>query len=254
MEKLKSLLERNQKQFILGIGLLAICILAAAVVIYDKKPEGKAYYYENKMEAMLAQRTIEYLEQHTTMKQDDLEEMGDMAVKTYNAILASGTNEITEEHSAVIEEAIQDALYSYLSEENLNDADYEMLSAGISKIILDILLTELINSELAVNVNYQEEFNALTSSLQTQIKEIKERMAKLKVRATIRFNTDVLKAEINQTIQSSLEKGKNDLYENLGNEMNHSIEKQISKIQNDIIDNLKDGIRDEQNALIQIIQ
>ncbi len=60
MEKLKRLLERNQKQLIMGMGLLAIFILAAAAVIYDKKPEGKAYYYENKMEAMLAQRTIDY--------------------------------------------------------------------------------------------------------------------------------------------------------------------------------------------------
>ena len=99
------------------------------------------------------------------MTQKDLEEMGDTAVKTYNTILSSGINEITDEHSLAIEETINNALHTFLEDKNLADADYEVLAAGISKIILDILLTELINSELAINVNYKEEFNELTSSL-----------------------------------------------------------------------------------------
>ena len=249
MEKLKDFLSGNKRKFITVIGILMAIIFVAGAGIYLKNMSGeKAYHYENKMEAMLAQRTIDYLDQHIVMKQKDLEEMGDTAVKTYNTILSSGINEITDEHSLAIEETINNALHSFLEDENLADADYEVLAAGISKIILDILLTELINSELAINVNYKEEFNELTSSLQTQIRDIEERMEKLKVNATIRFNTDELQADINQAITSSLEKSKNDIYENLNSEINHTVEKQLTEAQRDLANSISqniDGVKND---------
>lgn len=248
MERIKYFLQRNKKQSIAGIGILILMLVIVLISIYIKNqlPE-QTYYYENKLEAMLAQRTIDYLDQNVVMKRENLEEMGDKAVETYNTILSSGISELTDEHSAAIEASIREALYSYLHDESLSAADYEMLSAGIGKIILDILLTELINSELAINVNYKKEFDELTSSLNTQIRDIEERMEKLKVNASIRFNTDKLQADINQAISSSLDKSKDEIYESLGREINSAVEKQLVDTEKEIISGINqdiDGIKD----------
>ncbi|MGN0307244.1 MAG: hypothetical protein ACI4DN_03395 [Lachnospiraceae bacterium] len=246
MENFKNLILHNKKRIFIGTAAFAVILALALGLNLLGRSEEKAYYYENKIEALLAQRTIDYLDQNVVMKDDDLNEMGNMAVKTYNTILESGAVEITDEHSRAIEAAISDALNLYLKDESLSEADYETLAIGISKIILDVLLTELINSDLAINVNYSEEFNALTSSLQEQIADIEKRMEKLRVNATIRFNTDEIEANINDAISSSLEASKNEIYEEINSNVSGIVEKQITEKEkemvNNIINEVKDGV------------
>lgn len=242
MENLKNLILRNKKWVLIGTAAFAVILALTLGLNLLGRSEEKAYYYENKVEALLAQRTIDYLDQNVVMKEDDLNEMGDMAVKTYNTILESGAVEITDEHSTAIEAAISDALNLYLRDEALSEADYEALAIGISKIILDVLLTELINSDLAINVNYSEEFNALTSSLQEQIADIERRLEKLRVNATIRFNTDEIEANINEAISSSLEASKNEIYEEINNNVSGIVEKQVNEKEKEIVNTIKDDI------------
>ena len=242
MEKLKEIFAANKKPMLVGLCTFVIVLLLLLGLRLMENPKKKAYYYENKIEAMLAQRTIDYLDQHVVMKEDALNEMGDMAVKTYNTILTSGTEDITDEHSAAVEGAISDALYLYLTDENLSETDYEALAAGISKIIWDTLLTELVNSDLAINVSYREEFNELTAGIQEQIADIEERMAKLKVNATIKFNTQELENDINQAISSALEEKENKLYSNLENEISDTVEKQLSEKEKELAGSINNDI------------
>lgn len=88
MEKLKEIFAANKKPMLVGLCTFVIVLLLLLGLRLMENPKKKAYYYENKIEAMLAQRTIDYLDQHVVMKEDALNEMGDMAVKTYNTIVA----------------------------------------------------------------------------------------------------------------------------------------------------------------------
>lgn len=245
MKKLADLVRKKlsklgkYKFYILGCSV--ILVVGGALFFYDMqkqpKEEVKAYVYESEMETYLAENVGKYLGQHILLKDEEKGEVADIAVKTYDTILSSGVEEVTEEHTAAIEKRITDALKNVITDEQITDEDIDLLASGISQLIWDSVKTQLDESIFEKEGQYKEEKERLSRSLQSQIDSLEQKMDNLKISANIKIDSpekviEESKTEIYESVEQQMYSMGENIADNVDQEMEQAKDEIISEMQN----------------------
>lgn len=163
--------------------------------------DAAAYTYATETERRLAESVTEYLAQYVMLEPAASGAIADSAVENYNKILSSGITSINSDHTEALAGNIRHALEGYLAEGQATEEDLSALSAGISKMICDALLSRIEEDAGTYPKELEEQYLALTQSLQEQIDELKEKSTSINIRAKV---NDSGKAEIDETALSPI--------------------------------------------------
>ncbi len=230
---------RNMSQkskLLLWGGVLVVCLLVAVLVMNAAEKETPAAYtYESAIERKLAEDIKEYLGGYFTPEEADIEFVANEGVLCYRTILKSGTQSISNEHTEALNQKMRKILEEHTPSSKTTYADLEALASGICKIILDTLLGQLEESALSDMNDYQEEYLALTASLQAQINALKKRSTNINLTARIKNNKDEISKEVSDELSNEL-----------SNAFSDRLSKELSNTKDEIYDNM-----DEQIELIK---
>lgn len=207
------------------IALAAGCIIIFLIMLLmmssvTGKEHQETFEYDNIIERKLADAVKGYLGEYLILEEQAADIIANEAVLNYRIIMESGTQNITDEHTEVLNVKMSDVLNKNTSDGQINHDGIEALASGISRIILDIILEQIEQSKMAGLESYQEEYQILTDSLQAQIDELKEKSMSVNITARIKDN------------QSDIADVKNEIYSNVDSELSSMRQ---------AIDNISDG-------------
>lgn len=221
---LKEFYVKYKVYLIAAVGILVLVTVIGIFYIHKNKitaeEEMQVYVYESETETYLAENTVGYLEQYVLLKDEEKGKIANIAVETYDKILASGVEVVTEEHTAAIEKRIADALKEVISDEQITNEDMELLASGVSQLIWDTVKTQLDASVFQQDVQYKEEYERLANSLQTQIDSLDDKISRLKLSASIKIESP----------EEAIENSKTEIYE--------SVEKEMIYLEEDILNSV----------------
>lgn len=213
----------------------------------------QSYTYDTEAENVLASNVEKYLAQYVILDGENSSGIADTAVKSYNAVLSSGITAITEAHTAALEKNIRYALDNCLTEEQITENDFDALASGISGIILDTILSQIESSGADKTPEFEEQYLALTQSLQEQIDDLKEKSAAIHIRAKINDNPSAsidnnlsasqleeLKGETMDSVNGSLSEMKEEILSETSDNID-AMRKQIASEMDSRYGNIKDG-------------
>ena len=242
---LKLGLKKYKKSFVL-VSVIATAVIVAIAIFYKKsnlpidneeEPKVQTYVYDNEMKTYLAENVGQYLEQYILLKDEEKGELADIAVQTYDTILSSGVDVVTEEHTSAIEKRITDALKLMISDEQITDEDMELLASGVSQLIWDTVKTQLDESASGKEIQYKKEYIRLSNSLQSQIDTLEDKIDNLKISANIKIDSP----------QKEIEASKTEIYESVEQEllymeedMRQDMEQELSQIRTEMESEIRD--------------
>lgn len=241
MKKIIDWSKRNLNKFgkykiYIGCGVLLIVSGGLIFNYMQTQPqpveEVKTYVYENEMETYLAENVGEYLGQHVLLKDEEKSALADIAVKTYDTILSSGIEVVTEEHTAAIEERIAGALKNVISDEEVTDEDMTLLASGISQLIWDTVKIQLDESVSEKDGQQNEKYERLSSSLQSQIDSLEQKMDNLRISANIKIDSS----------EKVMEESKKEIYK--------SVDQEMASMEENILDNVEEEMTQTKNEIM----
>lgn len=245
------------KIYIMGCGALLIVSGGLIFNYIQTQPveEVKTYVYENEMETYLAENVGEYLGQHVLLKDEEKSALADIAVKTYDTILSSGIEVVTEEHTAAIEERIVAALKNVISDEEVTNEDMTLLASGISQLIWDTVKIQLDESVSEKDGQQNEKYERLSSSLQSQIDSLEQKMDNLRISANIKIDSsekvmEESKKEIYKSVDQEMTSMEENILDNVEEEMTQTKNEIMSEMKNKYgnVKNGKDGVSGKNGA------
>ena len=203
----------SKKNKMLIIAGAIVCLLAVIMLGFnsDKNETSTqtiSYTYNNITEKNLAQDVKEYLDLYIILEEADKSIIAHDAVLNYRTILASNVQSITDDHTEALNKNMKNTLEEYTTKEQISDSDLDVVSNGISEIILDTLLKQIEASSMASMEAYQDEYIELTDSLQKQIDELKKKNTSVNITAHIKNNTD-----------TEISNAKNEIYSHVNSEL-----------------------------------
>ena len=189
--------------------VIVLCAIAGATFVLksnaakteDPAIDTTTYTYTTETERRLAESVTEYLARYVILEPTANHAIADSAVENYNKILSSGITSVNSDHTEALAKNIRHTLEEYFTEGQTTEEDLSALSAGISKIICDALLSRIEENTETYSPELEEQYLALTQSLQEQIDELKKKSTSINIRAKV---TDNGKAEADEAALSPL--------------------------------------------------
>ena len=187
----------SNKAVLIGL-LLSVLILAAAFALNifskeNKKEEESITYDYNDIEQALADEVKAYLLQYEELNVPDqeIDEIANAAVQNYRIVMESDTNTINDEITDAVRKRIRSTIFALADNpEILTEDTLDALASGVTEIIWNAVLSQLLQSDLSSVEGYKEDYEYFIQSLQEQINALKERKTKVSINANIVDNTD----------------------------------------------------------------
>lgn len=198
-------------------GVMVLCAAVGSVAVFAKPKEKTVVYEYDEIEQQIADEVVDYLLQFLELQEDVAAQIADEAVQSYNIILSSDAELISDEHTAAIKQRIRSAMIALIDDAgNLTDEELESLSSGIAEIVLNAILSQV--EEVTVTEDFEKEYYYLTESIQGQIDKLEERKMKLSIQANIKNNVDdeLNPEELLSTVENMSDEELRTLAESLG--------------------------------------
>ena len=201
------------------------------------------YVYGTYVESKLADDVSWYLSGVDVIDKAAREEIADYSVQSYNAVISSGADTVTDEHSEALTEMFQNRLKE--ASDQLTDEECYALSSGISSYVWQAVLLSL-NEYKASDMapDYDAEYMELAESLQAQINALEERS--MNIHITARLKDDGNGSGSNNEYKTEIEKYIGGAYETV----NSSVDEKLDNMDDDINEKL-DGMKDDITSELQ---
>lgn len=233
---IKEFYQKYKIYLIAAVGILVLVAVIGIIYIHKNKvpveEDMQIYVYESETESYLAENVGGYLEQYVLLKDEEKGKIANIAVETYDTILSSGVEAVTEEHTAAIEKRISAALKEVISEEQITNEDMELLASGVSRLIWDTVKTQLDASVFQQDIQNKEEYKRLANSLQTQIDSLEDKISRLKLSANIKIESP----------EEAIENSKTEIYE--------SVEKDMIYMEEDILNSVDQEMQNMKSEIV----
>lgn len=238
----------SKKYLYAALGAVALMAVAALFMLNGsgaKKSQERSYgtYVESK----LADDVIAYLSSCDALDDAGRAELADYSVQTYNMVLQSGADAITDEHSAALTRMFKEQLVVYA--DRLPEADIDALSNGISSYVWEAVLLSLeIYKKGDMAPDYEGEYLALAESLQEQIDALEEKRMNIHITARLKEDEEAAAAASKET-EAVFTRYMNGAL----NTVNTDIDKRIGDMESDITkiisSEIKNNMADEMNSM-----
>lgn len=237
-------------------GVMVLCVAVGSVAVFAKPKEKTVVYEYDEIEQQIADEVVAYVLQFLELPEDVAAQIADEAVQSYNIILSSDAELISDEHTAAIKQRIRSAMITLIDDAgSLTDEELDSLSSGIAEIVLNAILSQI--EEVTVTEDFEKEYYYLTESIQGQIDKLEERKMKVSIQANIKNNADTeLDAEeLLSTVDNMTDEELRALAESLGISLEELqalinadndklIEEKISEMKKEITTELQNSIQD----------
>ncbi len=240
--KIKKFMQCKMAKYILSGSIIVVLIVLVFAKLVTAK-EGQMYekkIYETEKENLLADAVRGYLEKNTGLDIEKQDMIADTAISNYNTIISSGVTSITAEYTEAVMQNIKNKFVTLAPEENV-----DVHASEITRIIWEFILEEIENIAIAGEPGFEEQYIALSESLQEQINAIKKRNLEVSITADI-TNTgigqeelDDAKNELYESYGSDLDAALSDLYSQMDS-MKSEVSKEITSVKSSVTDG-KDG-------------
>lgn len=245
----------------------AVLMAAAAFFMLNgsgaKKRQERSYgtYVESK----LADDVIMYLSGCDALDDAGRAALADYSVKTYNMVLQSGTDAITDEHSAALAGMFKEQLIEYA--DGLPEADIDALSNGISSYVWEAVLLSLeIYKKGDMTPDYEGEYLALAESLQEQIDTLEEKKMNIHITARLKEDEEAAAAAsketeavftrymngalntVNTGIDKRIDDMESDITKIISSEVKNNVADEMDSMKSEITSELKNSIKNGTNG------
>ena len=236
-------------------GVILVVIAAMVFLLYgrssrdmDDMAEAESkYVYGTYVESKLADDVSWYLSGVDVIDNAAREEIADYSVQSYNAVISSGADTVTDEHSEALTEMFQNRLKE--ASDKLTDEECYALSSGISSYVWQAVLLSLNEYKASdMDPDYDAEYMELAESLQAQINALEERS--MNIHITAHLKDDGNGSGSNNEYKTEIEKYIGGAYENV----NSSVDEKLDNMDDDInkkLDGMKDDITSELQKNLQ---
>lgn len=255
-----------RKYLYMFLGAAALMAAAAFFMLNGsgtKKNQERSYgtYVESK----LADDVIMYLSSCDALDDAGRAELADYSVQTYNMVLQSGTDTITDEHSAALAGMFKEQLTEYA--DGLPDADIDALSDGISSYVWEAVLLSLeIYKKGDMAPDYEGEYLALAESLQQQIDALEEKKMNIHITARLKEDEEAAAAAsketeavftrymngalntVNTGIDKRIDDMESDITKIISSEVKSNVADEMDSMKSDITSELKNSIKNGTNG------
>lgn len=254
-----------RKYLYMFLGAAALMAAAAFFMLNGsgaKKNQERSYgtYVESK----LADDVIMYLSSCDALDDAGRAELADYSVQTYNMVLQSGTDTITDEHSAALARMFREKLAGY--GEGLREADIDALSDGISSYVWEAVLLSLEIYKGDMTPDYEGEYLALAESLQQQIDALEEKKMNIHITARLKEDEEAAAAAsketeatfirymngalntVNTGIDRRIDDMESDITKIISSEVKSNVADEMDSMKSDITSELKNSIKNGTNG------
>ncbi|MCM1182804.1 MAG: hypothetical protein NC337_05485 [Roseburia sp.] len=263
-----SFINRIPKKYLYAALAGAALLIAAALFFFINGGGGSDAdnrEYGTYVESKLADDVTAYLSGHAAFDDADRAEMADYSVETYNVVLKSGADAITDDHSAALTAMFRDRLEEYGP--GLSESDMDALSNGISSYVWQAVLLSLnIYKKGDMDAGYEQEYLKLAESLQAQIDELEEKSMNIHITARLREDetepgsgtndagreTEVAEAVFTRYMNGALTTVNSDLDKKMSemeSDIVRNVENDINRIRSDIASDVADDVNDRMDGI-----
>ncbi|MDE7021995.1 MAG: hypothetical protein K2P23_14010, partial [Lachnospiraceae bacterium] len=189
MNFLKNISLSKKAKVLLLVGIIATVLSVVFIIFCFPEKEGKDKNY-NEVEQQIADSVKSYLSLYIELTEEEAAQAADAAVENYNIIMSSGVDVVNDSHTDIIKKRLGEALTLIEETINLTEDEFDGLTAGITEIIWNAVLSQIEESVVPDEDDYKQEYLYLTESIQKQIDALAEQKMKIHISANIKAEND----------------------------------------------------------------
>lgn len=229
----------NKKIYLIAgvVGLVIIILLLIATkATGDIKGEYERLPYSDVIEESLAIKLERFNDQYIFLDNNEKAQFVDTGVSTFRTILANTDDNISEEHTATIENIFINFFEEKLATSDFTASDRAWFASGSASIIWETLLNELQKLAAQGEKENEAQYLLLANHLQKEITGLENKLAGMKISANIKLpegsevDTKSLYSQLETDLAASdslIEKLKNTLEGTLKNNIKREVVSEI---------------------------